>query len=263
MTRRNRFAVLTTASLFALSLGVGAAFAAGEPDPPGAAARGHETAKAGRRPKESTQEEEGQEVRAGIPRRLPRAPTRWCRRANTRRPSRPSSRSMPTTRRTSRTTSATRRASSATTSVPSLVRARARGRPEARPHLAVLRHVARRAGQQAQGRRLPARRSARSAAPTARIPGPRRAAWKARVVLAPLRFTSSGTRRWPGGERASGQLRAPLTALVRLPWFRFISQSRYAGSPPSIGSTRIAGVVVGVQLLHGGAHAPRRARRGS
>lgn len=32
---RNRFAVLTTASLFALSLGVGAALAAGEPDPPG------------------------------------------------------------------------------------------------------------------------------------------------------------------------------------------------------------------------------------
>ena len=33
---RNRLAVLTTASLFALSLGVGAALAAGEPDPPGA-----------------------------------------------------------------------------------------------------------------------------------------------------------------------------------------------------------------------------------
>jgi len=31
-----RFAVLTTASLFALSLGVGAVLAAGEPDPPGA-----------------------------------------------------------------------------------------------------------------------------------------------------------------------------------------------------------------------------------
>jgi len=32
---RYRFAVVTTASLFALSLGVGAALAAGEPDPPG------------------------------------------------------------------------------------------------------------------------------------------------------------------------------------------------------------------------------------
>ena len=34
MSRRNRFAVLTTASLFALSIGVGAVLAAGEPDPP-------------------------------------------------------------------------------------------------------------------------------------------------------------------------------------------------------------------------------------
>ena len=40
MTRRNRLAVLTTASLFALSLGVGAALAAGEPDPPGARSPG-------------------------------------------------------------------------------------------------------------------------------------------------------------------------------------------------------------------------------
>jgi tetratricopeptide (TPR) repeat protein len=36
MTRFGRLSVLTTASLFALSLGVGAALAAGEPDPPGA-----------------------------------------------------------------------------------------------------------------------------------------------------------------------------------------------------------------------------------
>ena len=36
MTRFSRLSVLTTASLFALSLGVGAALAAGEPDPPGA-----------------------------------------------------------------------------------------------------------------------------------------------------------------------------------------------------------------------------------
>ncbi len=35
MTRRNRFAVLTAASLFALSLGAGAVLAAGDPDPPG------------------------------------------------------------------------------------------------------------------------------------------------------------------------------------------------------------------------------------
>ena len=34
MSRRSRFAVLTTASLFALSIGVGAVLAAGEPDPP-------------------------------------------------------------------------------------------------------------------------------------------------------------------------------------------------------------------------------------
>lgn len=34
MTRRNRFAVLTAASLFALSIGAGAVLAAGEPDPP-------------------------------------------------------------------------------------------------------------------------------------------------------------------------------------------------------------------------------------
>jgi len=36
MTRFARLSVLTTASVFALSLGVGAALAAGEPDPPGA-----------------------------------------------------------------------------------------------------------------------------------------------------------------------------------------------------------------------------------
>jgi len=36
MTRFARLSVLTTASLFALSLGVGAVLAAGEPDPPGA-----------------------------------------------------------------------------------------------------------------------------------------------------------------------------------------------------------------------------------
>ena len=35
MTRRNRLAVLTAASLFALSLGAGAVLAAGDPDPPG------------------------------------------------------------------------------------------------------------------------------------------------------------------------------------------------------------------------------------
>jgi tetratricopeptide (TPR) repeat protein len=34
MTRRSRFAVLTAASLFALSIGAGAVLAAGEPDPP-------------------------------------------------------------------------------------------------------------------------------------------------------------------------------------------------------------------------------------
>ncbi len=37
MTRLGRLSALTTASLFALSLGVGAALAAGEPDPPGRA----------------------------------------------------------------------------------------------------------------------------------------------------------------------------------------------------------------------------------
>src|SRR4029450_13563348 len=36
MIRLGRLSALTTASLFALSLGVGAALAAGEPDPPGA-----------------------------------------------------------------------------------------------------------------------------------------------------------------------------------------------------------------------------------
>ena len=35
MTRRNRLAVLTAASLFAVSVGAGAVLAAGEPDPPG------------------------------------------------------------------------------------------------------------------------------------------------------------------------------------------------------------------------------------
>jgi tetratricopeptide (TPR) repeat protein len=40
MTRFSRLSVLTTASLFALSLGVGAALAAGEPDPPGSRSPG-------------------------------------------------------------------------------------------------------------------------------------------------------------------------------------------------------------------------------
>lgn len=52
---RNRLAVLTTASLFALSLGVGAALAAGEPDPPGARNPGpSQTQKPAAGPKEST-----------------------------------------------------------------------------------------------------------------------------------------------------------------------------------------------------------------
>src|SRR6185295_1126744 len=56
MTRRNRLAVLTTASLFALSLGVGAALAAGEPDPPGARNPGpSQTQKPAAGPKESNQ----------------------------------------------------------------------------------------------------------------------------------------------------------------------------------------------------------------
>jgi len=55
MTRLNRLSVLTTASLFALSLGVGAALAAGEPDPPGARNPGpSSTQKPASGPKEST-----------------------------------------------------------------------------------------------------------------------------------------------------------------------------------------------------------------
>jgi tetratricopeptide (TPR) repeat protein len=52
---RYRLAVLTTASLFALSLGVGAALAAGEPDPPGARSPGPaQTQKPAAGSKEST-----------------------------------------------------------------------------------------------------------------------------------------------------------------------------------------------------------------
>jgi tetratricopeptide (TPR) repeat protein len=55
MTRFARLSVLTTASLFALSLGVGAALAAGEPDPPGARNPGPtSTQKPASGPKEST-----------------------------------------------------------------------------------------------------------------------------------------------------------------------------------------------------------------
>src|SRR4051812_19524707 len=55
MTRRSRLAVLTTASLFALSLGVGAVLAAGEPDPPGARNPGPgQSQKPASQPKEKT-----------------------------------------------------------------------------------------------------------------------------------------------------------------------------------------------------------------
>src|SRR5437763_9831753 len=55
MTRLSRLSVLTTASLFALSLGVGAALAAGEPDPPGARNPGpSQSQKPAAGPKEST-----------------------------------------------------------------------------------------------------------------------------------------------------------------------------------------------------------------
>jgi len=55
MTRRNRLAVLTTASLFALSLGVGAVLAAGEPDPPGARSPGpSQSQKPASQPKEKS-----------------------------------------------------------------------------------------------------------------------------------------------------------------------------------------------------------------
>jgi tetratricopeptide (TPR) repeat protein len=51
--------------------------------------------------------------------------------------------------------------------------------PEARPHLAVLRHVAGRAGQQAQGRRLPGEdRGSSAATRAARSTRTSRAAWK-------------------------------------------------------------------------------------
>lgn len=54
MTHRNRVAALTTASLFALSLGVGAVLAAGEPDPVGARNPGPaQTQKPAAGPKES------------------------------------------------------------------------------------------------------------------------------------------------------------------------------------------------------------------
>ena len=55
MTRRNRLAVLTTASLFAMSLGAGAVLAAGEPDPPGARSPGPgQTQKPASQPKEKS-----------------------------------------------------------------------------------------------------------------------------------------------------------------------------------------------------------------
>ena len=62
MTRRNRFAVLTAASLFALSIGAGAVLAAGEPDPPGSRNPNPAHEAGARRPAEDRhdQEEEGQ-----------------------------------------------------------------------------------------------------------------------------------------------------------------------------------------------------------
>jgi tetratricopeptide (TPR) repeat protein len=71
MTRLGRLSALTTASLFALSLGVGAVLAAGEPDPPGARNPGaSQTQKPASGSKESTgskkkQKKSEQEFRDG------------------------------------------------------------------------------------------------------------------------------------------------------------------------------------------------------
>ncbi|MGZ8397088.1 MAG: tetratricopeptide repeat protein [Rhodoplanes sp.] len=55
MTRRNRLAVLTTASLFAMSLGAGAVLAAGEPDPPSSRSPGpSQSQKPASQPKEKS-----------------------------------------------------------------------------------------------------------------------------------------------------------------------------------------------------------------
>jgi tetratricopeptide (TPR) repeat protein len=62
---RYRLAVLTTASLFALSLGVGAALAAGEPDPVGARNPGpSQTQKPAAGPKESTKTKKKKEQKS-------------------------------------------------------------------------------------------------------------------------------------------------------------------------------------------------------
>ena len=114
MTRHNRLGVLTAASLFALSLGVGAVFAAGEPDPkptspPAQKSGGEPKAKAGsKKKKEQKSEQEFRDqyrarLRAGAGRRIRRG-VRGLQGARRR-----------TIIPTSRTISATRRASSATT----------------------------------------------------------------------------------------------------------------------------------------------------
>ena len=118
MTRLGRLSALTTASLFALSLGVGAVLAAGEPDPPGARNPGaSQTQKPASGSKESTgskkkQKKSEQEFRDGYRARLRAGAGRTI----TKRPSQRSRSSTRTTRRMSRTISATRRASSATMS---------------------------------------------------------------------------------------------------------------------------------------------------
>ena len=179
---RHRLAVLTTASLFALSLGVGAALAAGEPDPPGSRNPGPSSHRNRPQVRKETTERRRRKIRnpsrnsaTDIAR-----PTRWCRPAITQAAFAAFKSLDADDTRTSRTTRLHRAQARRLRALQVLVRARARVRPEARAHLAVLRHVAGRAGQHAQGRRLPARRSRRSAATRpARNIRTSRAAWKA------------------------------------------------------------------------------------
>jgi hypothetical protein len=151
------FAVLTAASLFALSIGVGAVLAAGEPDPP--ASRNpnppQKQVPAGQQKTDTTKKKKDQkseqEFRDGY-----RAAYALVQ-AGDYKAAFAAFQALDAddTPDVANYMGYTARKLGDYPAFQILVRARAGLRPEPRPHLAVLRHVARRAGQHAESRRLP------------------------------------------------------------------------------------------------------------
>ena len=150
----HRFGTLIVAALFALSLPLGAALAAGEPDPPPRNPPPQQPKN--NPPSQGTKKKKNRRSPSRNSATAIAPPTRWCRPGDYKAAFAAfKALDADDTPDVANYLGYTARKLGDYDALEILVRARARRRPEARAHLAVLRHVARRAGQHAQGAGLP------------------------------------------------------------------------------------------------------------